>query len=64
VFHLWSGKMTGKINPKDNSSNMGNANKGMPGTNKQYDQVQGNRGKQMAAGKSTPPPVKAPTKKQ
>lgn len=33
--------MTGKIAPKDNSSNMGNGNKGAPGTNKQYDQNQG-----------------------
>jgi len=42
--------MPKKIAPKDNSSNMGNSNKGTPGTNKQYDQVQGNRGKQIAGG--------------
>jgi hypothetical protein len=41
--------MSKKIAPKDNSANMGNANKGTPGTNKQHDQVQGNRGKQLAA---------------
>lgn len=39
--------MTKKIAPKDNSSNMKNANKGTPGTNRQYDQNQGNRGKQL-----------------
>jgi hypothetical protein len=55
--------MTGKIAPKDNSSNMKNANKGTPGTNKQYDQVQGNRGKQLAQGKMKAPAVKTPTKK-
>jgi hypothetical protein len=56
--------MTGKIAPKDNNSNIGNANKGTPGTNRQYDQVQGNRGKQLAQGKAVAPTVKAPTKKQ
>ena len=40
-----------KISPKDNSSNMKNPNKGTSGTNKQYDQAQGNRGKQMQATK-------------
>jgi hypothetical protein len=40
--------MPKKIAPQDNSANMGNANKGTSGTNKQHDQVQGNRGKQMA----------------
>lgn len=40
--------MTKKIAPKDNSANMPNANKGMPGTNRQYDQNQGNRGKQLS----------------
>ena len=34
------------INPKDNQSNQQNPNKGSPGTNRQYDQVQGNKGKQ------------------
>lgn len=32
---------------QNNSSNQKNPNKGTSGTNKQYDQVQGNRGKQM-----------------
>ena len=36
-----------KIKPEDNAANIPNANKGTPGTNKQYDQNQGNRGKQM-----------------
>lgn len=40
--------MTKKIAPKDNSANMPNANKGTSGTNRQYDQVQGNRGKQLS----------------
>jgi hypothetical protein len=35
------------ITPKNNAANIPNANKGTPGTNKQYDQNQGNRGKQM-----------------
>ncbi|MBT0830850.1 hypothetical protein KJQ82_01225 [Campylobacter lari] len=39
--------MNKKIDPKDNASNMQNPNKGTPGTNKQYDQNQGNRGKQL-----------------
>lgn len=39
--------MTKKIEPKDNSANIPNANKGTPGTNRQYDQNQGNRGKQL-----------------
>ena len=36
-----------KINPSDNTSNQKNPNKGTDGTNRQYDQAQGNRGKQM-----------------
>jgi len=36
------------IAPKDNSANISNANKGTSGTNRQYDQVQGNRGKQLS----------------
>jgi hypothetical protein len=55
--------MTGKIAPKDNSANMPNANKGTSGTNKQYDQNQGNRGKQIATGKPAAPVVKTPSKK-
>lgn len=35
------------INPKDNISNMQNSNKGVKGTNPQYDQNQGNKGKQL-----------------
>lgn len=35
-----------KIPPPDNSANMKNRNKGTSGTNRQYDQAQGNRGKQ------------------
>lgn len=37
----------GKISPSSNQANQGNANKGTSGTNKQYSQVQGNKGKQM-----------------
>lgn len=36
-----------KIAPEDNSSNIPNPNKGTNGTNLQYDQAQGNRGKQI-----------------
>jgi len=36
-----------KINPKNNSANQQNANKGTNGVNKQYSQVHGNRGKQL-----------------
>lgn len=35
------------IKPQDNSSNQPNPNKGTPGTNRQYDQAMGNRGKQI-----------------
>ena len=42
--------MTKKIKPQDNSSNQQNANKGTAGTNRQYDQAQGNRGKQIQQG--------------
>ena len=36
-----------KISPKDNEANIPNPNKGTKGTNKQYSQNQGNRGKQL-----------------
>lgn len=36
-----------KTTVADNNSNMRNPNKGTGGTNKAYDQAQGNRGKQM-----------------
>lgn len=39
--------MDKKIKPEDNIANMQNPNKGTSGTNKQYDQSQGNRGKQL-----------------
>ena len=35
-----------KINPKDNKTNQVNKNEGTSGTNKQYDQAQGNKGTQ------------------
>ena len=35
------------MKPEDNTSNMKNANKGTPGTNRQYDQNQGARGKDL-----------------
>lgn len=34
------------MKPEDNESNMKNINKGTKGTNKQYDQAMGNKGKQ------------------
>ena len=39
--------MMKKITPQNNQSNMQNANKGTSCTNRQYDQNQGNRGKQL-----------------
>ena len=36
-----------KIDPKDNAANQTNPNKGFNGNNRQFDQAQGNRGKQM-----------------
>ncbi|WP_198552603.1 hypothetical protein [Psychromonas sp. MB-3u-54] len=39
--------MKKKISPKDNAANIPNSNKGIPGTNRQHDQNQGNRGKQL-----------------
>ncbi|MBL7690590.1 MAG: hypothetical protein JNM41_03280 [Flavipsychrobacter sp.] len=35
------------MTPDQNSANQQNANHGTPGTNRQYDKAQGNRGKQM-----------------
>jgi len=35
------------MKPKDNNSNQQNANKSTTGVNKQYAQVQGNKGQQM-----------------
>ncbi|WP_429181296.1 hypothetical protein [Aeromonas salmonicida] len=35
------------IKPTDNNANMQNPNRGTPGTNRQYDQNQGNRGKDL-----------------
>lgn len=58
--------MSGKIDPRDNSANQQNANKGTPGTNRQYDQAQGNRGKQLASqgkNQSQPQSGKAHTKR-
>ena len=40
-------KNTKPITIANNAANMQNANKGSSGTNRQYDQNQGNRGKQM-----------------
>ena len=39
--------MKQSIKPADNSANQQNSNQGTKGTNKQYDQNQGNRGKQL-----------------
>jgi hypothetical protein len=36
------------MKPQDNAANINNANRGTRGTNRQYDQSQGNRGKQLA----------------
>lgn len=50
--------MTKKIAPKDNSANIPNANKGTPGTNRQHDQNEGNRGGQLAGNRTPTPAVK------
>ena len=50
--------MNKKIAPRDNSANMPNANRGTPGTNRQYDQAQGNRGHQLAGTPDVTPVVK------
>ena len=55
--------MTKKIAPADNEANISNANKGTPGTNLQYDQNQGNRGKQIAESAKVSPKPAAPKKK-
>jgi hypothetical protein len=39
--------MSKKITPQQNQANQQNANKGTSGVNKQYSQVQGNKGKQL-----------------
>jgi hypothetical protein len=39
--------MSDKVKPSNNQSNQQNPNKGSTGTNRQYDQGQGNRGRQM-----------------
>jgi len=39
--------MSKKITPQQNQANTQNPNKGTKGTNKQYDQSQGNKGKQL-----------------
>ncbi len=39
--------MPNKIKPQDNAANIKNPNKGTLGTNRQYDQAQGDRGKQL-----------------
>lgn len=44
--------MKSKITPQQNQSNMQNANKGTSGTNKQYSQNQGDRGKQLNSGQA------------
>lgn len=45
--------MSKKITPEAIAKNMQNANKGTTGTNKQYDQNQGNRGKQLQQSSTT-----------
>lgn len=45
--------MKKEISPKNNQSNMKNANKGTSGVNKQYSQVHGNRGSQMNPNKKS-----------
>ena len=42
--------MNNRLLPEENAANQKNANKGTVGTNRQYDQVHGNRGKQKQQG--------------
>lgn len=46
-------KMKSKLSTNDNKANQQNPNKGTAGTNKQYNKVQGNRGKQMNQNQGT-----------
>ena len=60
--------MKRRIDPKDNEANQQNRNKGTPGTNRQVDQAQGNRGKQLDPNQqpvaiSTPKPAPQPVTK-
>ncbi|MDX1972020.1 MAG: hypothetical protein SFY68_05755 [Candidatus Sumerlaeia bacterium] len=50
------------MKPKDNQANISNPNKGTAGTNKQHDQNQGNRGKQLNPNQQAAP--KAAAKKK
>lgn len=62
------------MKPQDNASNIKNANVGTAGTNRQYDQNQGNRGKQLSPAPNdanvgrkpvpTKPVLSAPRKKR
>ena len=45
-----------KISPKDNDANQQNPNQGTDGTNKQFDQNQGNKGKQLNPKTDAPKP--------
>lgn len=48
IILIYGGSFMSKpISPKNNASNMQNANKGTSGVNKQYSQNQGNRGTQL-----------------
>ena len=47
-------KMSKKVMPKDNKANQANRNLGTSGTNLQYDQAQGNRGKQLNPNQYSP----------
>ncbi|SEA91764.1 hypothetical protein [Acidovorax soli] len=46
--------MTRKITPQDNAGNIRNPNIGTPGTNRQYDKNQGNRGTQLNPNQQPP----------
>ena len=50
-------RMKRKIDPKDNASNIRNPNHGTKGTNQQYDQNQGNKGKQLNPNQKPPSPA-------
>lgn len=51
------------MKPADNAANIKNPNKGTVGTNRQYDQSQGNRGTQLNPNRKTVAQPAKPTRK-
>lgn len=53
--HLEEHERDKRIKQEDNAANQVNANKGTAGTNRQYDQAQGNRGEQLNPNRKAAP---------